>query len=132
MAEWLLLQRRCRAHAATRAPRAAAAVPPRPPPELPPSRTPLHTSGLASIPLFTIRKQIYVSTIPRDWRKLYVAAGDRLTGLPLQPLPYTTTLLYPVTPRQGVCAFIFLDDFRSFSRIRAKMNENLREKGIIS
>jgi len=39
---------------------------------------------------------------------------------------YTTTLLYVVR------AFLFLADFHGFSRIRAKVNENLRGKGMIA
>ena len=35
-----------------------------------------------------------------------------------------------MTPRQGMRAFLFLAEFRWFSRIRTKMNENLQEKGM--
>ena len=37
-----------------------------------------------------------------------------------------------VTPRQGVCDKLFLADFRLFSRFRAKINENLQEKGMMA
>ena len=50
----------------------------------------------------------------------------------LQIIEPTSAAWRPVAVRQRVRHWLFLADFRSFSRIRAKINENLREKGMIA